>query len=115
MNREDILPYVYYKGEVFKRAGLNIIKNVALKIPIFKFFHDNIIAPFSCSLSEVEKENSYMEQIVKNIERKKKEKENKKFERLFPDYTSKVKPEIEKEKSKDLKEIISEVLDILEK
>ena len=115
MNREDIVPYVYYKGEVLKRAGLEIIKKVALNIPLFKFFHDTLIAPFKGVDEKIKHENPYMEQIINNIEKKKKEKANKKFEKMFPAYAEKHKAEIEKRNSMTLKEAVNELTQILEK
>lgn len=115
MNREDVAAFVYYKGEVLKRAGLNIIKNLALKVPIFKFFHDTLIAPFFTSNEKIKHENPYMEQMVNNLERKKKEKENAKFEKKFPEFASKYKDEIEKNNSRTIKDVAKEISEILEK
>ena len=111
MNKSNILPYVYYKGEVLKCAGLNIIKNVALKCPIFKFFYDTIITPFKNVDEKIKNENPYMEQIINNIEKKNKEKENKNFEKMFPDFCAKNKTEIEKYKDKDLKDLVGELVE----
>jgi len=115
MNREDIVPYVYYKGEVLKRAGLEIIKKVALNIPLFKFFHDTLIAPFKGVDEKIKHENPYMEQIINNIERKKIERANSRFEKKFPQYASKVKPKIKKGEDRTLKEVVSDLVGILEK
>ena len=115
MDRENIAPYIYYKGEVLKRAGLNTIKNITLKIPFFRFFYENIVAPFGAVDEKIKKENPYMEQIINNIEKKKKEKANEKFEKMFPAYAEKHKAEIEKRNSMTLKEAVNELTQILEK
>ena len=90
-------------------------ENIAFKIPFFRFFYENIVAPFGAVDEKIKKENPYMEQIINNIEKKKKEKANEKFEKMFPAYAEKHKAEIEKRNSMTLKEAVNELTQILEK